>query len=74
MICKFFGIFPNIFPSRSFLLFFLFCLFFHPLSAQENRLIGRWVLDFVTDANKMISDIHSPLFSNETIYESQKIS
>lgn len=72
MICKFFGIFPNIFPRRSFLLFFLFCLFFHPLSAQENRLIGRWVLDFVTDANKMISDIHSPLFSNETIYEISK--
>src|SRR5690606_26103791 len=72
MNCKYFGGIPNMFPSKSFLLFFLFCLFFQPINAQENRLIGRWVLDFVTDANKMISDIHSPLFSNETIYEISK--
>ncbi len=40
--------------------------------AQEKRIIGNWVLDFITDADQMISDIHSPMFSNETIYEISK--
>src|SRR5690606_41447552 len=72
MNCKYFGGIPNMFPSKSFLLFFLFCLFFQPINAQENRLIGRWVLDFITDADQLVSDIKSSKFSNETIYEISK--
>jgi len=38
------------------------------VQGQENRLLGTWVLDFAMNGNKEIIDVHSPMFSNETIY------
>jgi len=72
MCGKFSRRFTSLFSKKRFSGLFLLFLGLNSLMAQEKRIIGNWVLDFITDADQMISDIHSPMFSNETIYEISK--